>query len=130
MRSDRELHGDFLQGGAESGAARVVRTVSSILRAFCDKAPSEAPDQARPTFAIAPLRERCPDPSAVMAARQQHLLLVEALRSIPMDAPLALDHGEGRSAAEVGVGLDLPLGTLKPRIARNRGFHRPDGPQA
>jgi RNA polymerase sigma factor (sigma-70 family) len=59
-------------------------------------------------------------PSLVVAADQRQLILLTALRRIPIDHQVALElhYWEGMTAAEVGDALALPLGTAKTRLRR------------
>lgn len=63
-------------------------------------------------------------PTQVLAARQEQRLLLLALRRLPVDYQVALElhYWEGLTAAEIGVVLDLPLGTAKTRIRRGRAL--------
>jgi RNA polymerase sigma-70 factor (ECF subfamily) len=63
-------------------------------------------------------------PTQALAARQEQRLLLLALRRLPVDHQVALElhYWEGLTAAEIGVVLDLPLGTAKTRIRRGRAL--------
>lgn len=68
------------------------------------------------------VKELEPGPSSVVARRQEHRLLIDALRSIPIDHQVILElcYWEGHTAAELGEILGVPLGTAKTRIRRAR----------
>lgn len=61
-------------------------------------------------------------PSRIAAARQEHKLLLTALRRIPLDLQVAVElhYWEGMSTAEVGEVLEIPQGTAKSRLRRAR----------
>jgi len=63
-----------------------------------------------------------PGPSSVMADKQQHQLLLQSLRRIPLDYQVALElhYWEHLTAAQVGEALGLPVGTAKTRLRRGR----------
>lgn len=63
-----------------------------------------------------------PGPSSVIAERQEHFLLINALRSIPIEHQIILElcYWEGHTAAQVSEFLGVPLGTAKTRIRRAR----------
>lgn len=60
--------------------------------------------------------------SHVAAKNQEHTLLVEAIRRLPVElqVPLELHYWEDLSASEVAEVLELPLGTVKTRLRRSR----------
>lgn len=59
-------------------------------------------------------------PSQLVAEDQQQLLMLNALRRIPLDhqTVLELHYWESMTAAEIGEMLDVPLGTAKTRLRR------------
>lgn len=61
-------------------------------------------------------------PSRVAAQRQEHKLLLRALRRIPLDLQLAVElfYWEGMSTAEIAEVLEVPQGTAKSRLRRAR----------
>ncbi len=61
-------------------------------------------------------------PSRVVAHRQEHKLLLRALRHIPLELQLAVElhYWEGMSTAEIAEVLDIPQGTTKSRLRRAR----------
>lgn len=63
-------------------------------------------------------------PSLAVAQDQERARLLAALRRIPLSFQVALElhYWEGLTAAEIGVVLDLPLGTAKTRIRRGRAL--------
>ena len=63
-----------------------------------------------------------PSPSRIAADKQEHRLLLEALRRIPIDFQIVLElhYWEELSTAEVADALGIPQGTVKTRIRRAR----------
>ena len=63
-----------------------------------------------------------PSPSKIIAAHDEQRLLLQALRSIPLDYQVILElvYWEGMTAAGAAEVLGLPLGTAKTRIRRGR----------
>ncbi|HFE45899.1 MAG TPA: sigma-70 family RNA polymerase sigma factor [Nannocystis exedens] len=63
-----------------------------------------------------------PSPSQVIANHDEQRLLLQALRTIPLDYQIILEliYWESMTAAEAAAVLDLPLGTAKTRIRRGR----------
>jgi RNA polymerase sigma-70 factor (ECF subfamily) len=63
-----------------------------------------------------------PSPSTAVALRAEHRVLLEALRSIPLELQIALElhYWESLSASEVAEILELPSGTAKSRLRRAR----------
>ena len=63
-----------------------------------------------------------PAPSTVMARDRTGRLLLDAMRRIPIQSQVALElhYWEGLTAAEIGVVIDVPTGTVKTRIRRAR----------
>jgi RNA polymerase sigma-70 factor (ECF subfamily) len=67
----------------------------------------------------------CPEesPSQLVAVRQEQVLLVMALQRVEPDFALVLRkfYWEERSLEEISKELEIPLGTVKSRLARGRG---------
>ncbi len=63
-----------------------------------------------------------PSPSRVAADKQEHRLLLEALRRIPIDLQIVLElhYWEELSTQEIADVLSVPQGTIKTRIRRAR----------
>jgi RNA polymerase sigma factor (sigma-70 family) len=61
-----------------------------------------------------------PSPSAVMAEREEHRLVLEGLRRLPIDQQVVLEltYWEDLSDRDVAVVLEVPHGTVKSRIRR------------
>lgn len=61
-------------------------------------------------------------PSAVVARRKDHELLLQALRQIPLDLQLALElfYWEELTTAEMATVFEIPHGTVKSRLRRAR----------
>lgn len=66
--------------------------------------------------------ELAPGPSTMIARRQEHRLLAEALRGIPLDHQVVLElcYWEGQTAAQIAEIFEIPVGTAKTRIRRAR----------
>lgn len=66
--------------------------------------------------------ELAPGPSTIIARQQEHRLLAEALRGVPLDHQVVLElcYWEGQTAAQIGEILEIPTGTAKTRIRRAR----------
>ena len=63
-----------------------------------------------------------PSPSTLAAAREEHRLLLAALRRLPISMQVALElfYWEGMGVAEIGEVLGIPVGTVKSRLQRAR----------
>lgn len=61
-------------------------------------------------------------PSAMMSEVREHRLLLEALRTIPLDHQIAIElfYWESMTAKEIAVVLSIPLGTAKTRLRAAR----------
>lgn len=71
-------------------------------------------------FAHVSVAELGDSPSQLVAEDQQQLLMLNALRRIPLDHQIVLElyYWEGMTAIEVGQMLEVPLGTAKTRLRR------------
>lgn len=83
---------------------------------------ARAADGARLDFGTVSAVDLDPSPSAVIARRQEHIQLLTALRSIPIDAQLVLElhYWEDMRLEEIAEVLGLPVGTAKSRLTRAR----------
>ncbi|MBX7084061.1 MAG: sigma-70 family RNA polymerase sigma factor [Nannocystaceae bacterium] len=73
------------------------------------------------------------NPSGALAQHERRAKLHEALRSLPLDAQIALElhYWEHLSVREIGDALGVPEGTIKARLARARQqLHQRLHPQA
>lgn len=63
-----------------------------------------------------------PSPSRIAADRQEHRLLLRALRSIPLDDQILLElhYWERMTGPALSVALELPEGTVRSRLRRAR----------
>lgn len=61
-----------------------------------------------------------PSPSSAFVHRREQRVLLQALRSIPLDLQLAIElhYWEQLSASEIAEVLDVPIGTAKSRLRR------------
>jgi len=73
-------------------------------------------------FTQASVADLSPGAGTVIAKQQQDRLILEAMRSLPMDYQIAVElHDyEGMTAPEIVVVLDVPEGTVRSRIRRGR----------
>jgi RNA polymerase sigma factor (sigma-70 family) len=73
-------------------------------------------------FGVTSILDLDPTPSQVVLHRQQHQLLLLALRSLPLDFQLALElhYWEGMSGPELSEVLGIPEGTVRSRLRRAR----------
>jgi RNA polymerase sigma-70 factor (ECF subfamily) len=67
-------------------------------------------------------------PSQLAAVRQEHILLIGALRRIDPDFSIVLRkfYWEEQSVDEIATDLDIPAGTVKSRLSRGRAALRAD----
>lgn len=79
-------------------------------------------DGARLDFGTASAADLDPSPSAIIARRQEHQRLLEALRRVPVDAQLVLElhYWEDLRVEEIAEILEIPVGTAKSRLRRAR----------
>lgn len=77
-------------------------------------------DPAALDFAHVSIAELGDSPSMVVAAERQQLMMLQALRRIPLDHQVALElhYWESMTAAEIGDALGVPVGTAKTRLRR------------
>jgi RNA polymerase sigma-70 factor (ECF subfamily) len=63
-----------------------------------------------------------PSPTGLRAAQDEQRLMLDALRSIPLEYQMVLElfYWEDMGGAEIAQILDLPLGTAKTRLRRGR----------
>jgi len=97
------------------------RRLYDHLRQRQRRAPKETPLGER---SIADLHG--PSPTRLIAMRQEHELLLRALRQLPIDMQVALElfYWEELPIAEISAILETPTGTIKRRLQRAR--HRLD----
>ncbi len=71
-------------------------------------------------FAHVSVAELGASPSQMVAEDQRQVLMLNALRRIPLDHQIVLElhYWEGMTAVEVGQMLEVPLGTAKTRLRR------------
>jgi RNA polymerase sigma factor (sigma-70 family) len=71
-------------------------------------------------FGVTSVHDLAPSPSVIMAGHQEHRVLLQALRQIPLDHQIVLElyYWERMKAAEVARVLDVPEGTARTRIRR------------
>ncbi|MEM9463434.1 MAG: sigma-70 family RNA polymerase sigma factor [Myxococcota bacterium] len=75
---------------------------------------------ARIDFGVTSVHDLAPSPSVVIAKHNEHRVLLQALRRIPVDHQIVLElyYWERLTAAEVARVLDVPEGTARTRIRR------------
>jgi RNA polymerase sigma-70 factor (ECF subfamily) len=73
-------------------------------------------------FTMTALEDLGPTPSVANVKKQEQRLLLEALRSIPMEAQLILElhYWEGMSGPALAETFDIPEGTVRSRLRRAR----------
>ncbi len=61
-------------------------------------------------------------PSSLVAAREEHRLLLKAMRRLPLEMQLALElhYWEGMTVVEIALVVDTATGTIKRRLQRAR----------
>ena len=66
--------------------------------------------------------DMCAGPVTMVATRDEHRLLLEALRRIPMDLQVVLElfYWEDMTSAQIAEALGLPHGTVRTRLRRAR----------
>lgn len=71
-------------------------------------------------FSVSSLQDLGESPSAAVARRGDHALLVQALQQIPLELQLVIElhYWEGLSGAEVAMALEVPEGTVRSRLRR------------
>lgn len=69
---------------------------------------------------VSSLRDLDPSPSTVLVRAAEERLLLESLRSIPLDMQIALElfYWEGLSGFEIAGVLEIPEGTVRSRLRR------------
>jgi RNA polymerase sigma factor (sigma-70 family) len=75
---------------------------------------------------VTSLVELSPSPSAIVAQRDEHRRLLEALRRIPLDAQITIElyYWERLSTEELAEILQIPRSTVSTRLARARELLR------
>lgn len=75
---------------------------------------------------VSNLRDLDPSPSTILARVAEERLLLEALRSVPLDMQIALElfYWEGLSGAEIAGVLEIPEGTVRSRLRRSLALLR------
>jgi RNA polymerase sigma-70 factor (ECF subfamily) len=68
------------------------------------------------------VRDLDPGPATLVVRRREHRLLLEALRSIPVDDQVVLElhYWENLTTEEIACALDIPVGTARGRLQRAR----------
>lgn len=77
-------------------------------------------------FGVTSVADLAPSPSVVVAERDEHRLLLDALRRIPLEFQVVIElwFWEELTAAEIAEVLGIPLGTAKTRLRRARTLLR------
>jgi RNA polymerase sigma factor (sigma-70 family) len=75
---------------------------------------------ASPDFEVSSICDAGVSPSSVMAAREDERLLLQALRTLPVDLQVALElyYFERVRGRELEIALDVPAGTVRSRLRR------------
>jgi RNA polymerase sigma-70 factor (ECF subfamily) len=97
----------------------VIAIAKNILRAHYRKLQKQ---RRVVDFGLTSMRDLAPSPSTLARKHSQGRALLEALRRIPLDSQTVLElyFWEDMTAKEIGVALELPLGTVKSRIRRGK----------
>jgi RNA polymerase sigma factor (sigma-70 family) len=68
------------------------------------------------------MAELAPGPSTLIGAREEHRLLLEGLRRMPIESQILLElfYWEKLSTQEIGVVLDMSASTIRTRLSRAR----------
>jgi RNA polymerase sigma factor (sigma-70 family) len=74
----------------------------------------------RPDFEVSSICDAGVSPSGVMAAREDERLLLQALRTLPVDLQVALElyYFERVRGRDLEIALDVPAGTVRSRLRR------------
>jgi RNA polymerase sigma factor (sigma-70 family) len=70
------------------------------------------------------MAELAPGPSTLIGAREEHRLLIEGLRRIPIESQILLElfYWERLKSHEIALVFDLPAPTIRTRLARARAL--------
>ncbi|MCB9704942.1 MAG: sigma-70 family RNA polymerase sigma factor [Myxococcales bacterium] len=76
--------------------------------------------------AVMTARDFAPGPSSLLAQRQEQRLLLEGLRTMPLDAQVLLElfYWEDMTSAEIAEVMGAPHGTIRSRLRRARELLR------
>jgi RNA polymerase sigma factor (sigma-70 family) len=79
-----------------------------------------------PDFSVSSASALAPGPATFAAERAEYRLMVQALRTIPLDIQVTLElfYWEDMSVAELAQILEVPPGTVKSRLHRGRQLLR------
>ncbi len=79
-------------------------------------------ERARLDFRTVSVEDLCASPTALFARHEEQLLLLRALRQLPLDAQIAIElfYWEGLSGRELAGALEIPEGTVRTRLRRAR----------
>ena len=71
-------------------------------------------------FSVSSLEDLGPTPSRMVAKRREHVLLLEAIKTIPLDLQIAIElhYWEGLRGPELARVLEIPEGTVRSRVRR------------
>jgi RNA polymerase sigma-70 factor, ECF subfamily len=107
----------WLAAIADNAVKNRYRSRSRFRRIFAGSADEEGSPEPRETAA---------GPEETARAQESRRAIAEALRLLPADfrMPVVLRDIEEWSYEEIAASLELPLGTVKSRIARGRGHLR------
>ncbi|MEM9459835.1 MAG: sigma-70 family RNA polymerase sigma factor [Myxococcota bacterium] len=109
---DRVRHGDDFRSFLFGVAYNVLRRHYERLRRH----------DARFEPSSMSVADLCPGPVTMVATRDEHRLLLEALRRIPVDLQVVLElfYWEDMTSADIATALGSPHGTIRTRLRRAR----------
>jgi RNA polymerase sigma-70 factor (ECF subfamily) len=79
-------------------------------------------DLSRIDFEVSSVAELAPTPRTRIAAQEDRLRLLHALRDLPVEQQVLLElhYWEGQDAADLGKVFDMPAGSIRSRLSRAR----------
>ncbi len=94
-------------------------TAFNVLKVYFRRKAGGRAGEDLETYTAADL---APGPSTLLRAGEQEMLLLEALRCIPLELQVAFEmkYWEGMNSAEIGEALGIPRGTVRSRMRRGR----------